>query len=292
LNAIRRLALGTVQFGLPYGIANRSGKLSSAEGSAIIRRAWASGVDTLDTAIAYGDAERQLGEIGVRQWRVVSKLPQIPEAVDGTTWVRNQIVESMGRMKVRSIYGLLLHQPAALLGPQGNAIYAAMIEAKNAGIVGKIGISAYGPEEIDALTGRFRLDLVQAPLSVIDRRLITSGCLDRMHKAGIEFHARSVFLQGLLLMDQSQRPATFARWSDVWVAWHGWLQDVRLTPLQASLGFVIAQQNIARFVVGVDSCAQLEQILSAVGVAEGLTFPDELSSQDPQLIIPSNWRAH
>ena len=167
-----------------------------------------------------------------------------------------------------------------------------MLAAKNAGLVGKIGISAYGAEEIDLITSRFRLDLVQAPLSIVDRRLITSGCIDRMHKAGIEFHARSAFLQGLLLMDQPQRPASFARWNELWAAWHGWLQEVRLTPLQACLGFVAAQQSVARFVVGVDSCAQLEQILSAVDVAEGLTFPTELASQDPYLINPSNWSAH
>jgi aryl-alcohol dehydrogenase-like predicted oxidoreductase len=286
------LALGTVQFGLPYGIANRTGKLSSAEGGAIIKRAWAAGVDTFDTAISYGDAECQLGAIGVSQWQVVSKLPQLPDAVDTITWVRRQINESLARLRVQSLYGLLLHQPAALLGPQGNAIYAAMVDAKNAGLVGKIGISAYGPEDIDSITSQFRMDLVQAPFSIFDRRLCTSGCLDRMHASGIEFHARSVFLQGLLLMEQQQRPASFARWNVLWTAWDGWLKEARMTPLQACLGFVSAHQSVARFVVGVDSSAQLEQILSAVDMAESLAFPAELASQDPQLINPSNWSSH
>jgi aryl-alcohol dehydrogenase-like predicted oxidoreductase len=292
LNEAGRLALGTVQFGLPYGIANHGGQVNSAEGGGIVRRAWAAGIDTLDTAIAYGDAESRLGAIGIDQWKVVSKLPQIPDTVDAANWVRRQIEESLARLKVQSLYGLLLHQPASLLGPQGNAIYAAMVDAKNSGLVEKIGISAYEPEDIDAITSRFNLDLVQAPLSIIDRRLITSGCLERMHQAGIEFHARSIFLQGLLLMDPPQRPASFARWSGLWDAWCGWLQEVRLTPLQACLGFVAAQESVARFVVGVESCVQLEQILSAIDEAEGMAFPEELASQDPQLINPSNWTGH
>jgi aryl-alcohol dehydrogenase-like predicted oxidoreductase len=167
-----------------------------------------------------------------------------------------------------------------------------MIEAKNAGLVSKIGISAYAPEDIDEISSRFRLDIVQAPLSIVDRRLITSGCLERMHEAGIEFHARSVFLQGLLLMDRLKLPDSFEHWGGLWSAWHGWLQETRLTPLQACIRFVAQQRGVNRFVVGVDSCTQLEQILAAMAPAPSLAFPAALVCQDPLLINPSNWTSH
>lgn len=245
LDATRRLVLGTAQFGLPYGIANKSGQVGSAEGRDIVKRAWDAGVDAADTAITYGNAESLLGEIGIVDWRVISKLPEVPKGVDISIWVRRLIHESLVRLNVPSLYGLLLHQPNALHGPHGNQIYAAMLHAKNEGLVKKIGISAYGPDDIEPLIKRFRLDLVQAPLSVVDRRVMTSGCVDRMCDAGIEFHARSVFLQGLLLMTESQRPTSFARWSKLWEAWHGWLNDVGLTPLQACLAFVASAHGVS-----------------------------------------------
>jgi aryl-alcohol dehydrogenase-like predicted oxidoreductase len=277
---------------MPYGIANRRGQVDRSECAAIIQRAYEAGIDTLDTAISYGDSESNLGKIGVANWRVVSKLPQLPDSTDVTTWVKRQMAESLTRLNVHSLYALLIHHPAALLGPDGATLYEAMVGAKNAGLVSKIGISAYGPEEIDEISSRFRIDIVQAPFSIVDRRLINSGCLGRMRQKGIELHARSVFLQGLLLMDRLHRPAGFERWDGLWAKWHDWLLQAHLTPLQACLGFVASQQGVHRLVVGVDSCAQLEQILAAMDMARGLTFPEELTCQDPQLINPSNWRAH
>jgi aryl-alcohol dehydrogenase-like predicted oxidoreductase len=277
---------------MPYGIANSSGKIDFREGAAIIQRARQAGIDTLDTAIAYGDSESQLGKIGVTGWRAVSKLPKIPDGIDVVAWVRHHVDESLTRLRVHSLHGLLIHQPASLLGLRGSDIYAAMVEVKNLGLVGKIGISAYGPQDIDPILSRFKLDIVQAPLSIVDRRLISSGCLERIKEAGIEFYARSVFLQGLLLMDKLQRPIVFESWSGIWLTWHEWLQQARLTPLQACLGFVASKQGVNRFVVGVDSCIQLEQVLAAMKVSPNIEFPVELACQDPLLVNPSNWRVN
>ncbi len=289
MNDIQKLALGTAQFGMSYGIANSGGKIDSREGAAIIQRARQAGIDTLDTAIAYGDSESQLGKIGVTGWRAVSKLPKIPDGIDVVAWVRHQVDKSLTRLKVPSLYALLLHQPASLLELRGSDVYAAMVKVKNAGLVRKIGISAYGPQDIDQILRRFRLDIVQAPLSIMDRRLISSGCLEQMQQYGIEFHARSVFLQGLLLMDKLYRPMSFERWSGLWVTWHEWLKETRLSPLQACLVFVASQQQVNRFIVGVDSCIQLEQVLAAMNVSPNIEFPLEIACQDPLLVNPSNW---
>ncbi len=284
-----RLALGTVQFGLNYGIANRSGQVPADEVTRIIARASAAGLDTLDTAIVYGDAERQLGEVGVAGWKVVTKLPPMPESSSVAAWVRSQVNESIARLRVSSLYGLMLHQPSVLLSTQGEALFDAINELKRDGRVEKIGISAYGPEEIEAVTTRFPLDVVQAPLSVIDRRMQESGCLAFLARQGIEFHARSIFLQGLLLMDAADRPPGFARWGDLWATWHTWLSEYQLTPLTASLGYVASDPRVSRMVVGVDSLAQLNQIIEAADGPMKTDLPAELASADPELINPSNW---
>jgi hypothetical protein len=284
-----KLALGTVQFGLPYGIANRSGQVGFAQAAAILERAREAGVDTLDTAIAYGSSETCLGEIGIVEWQVVSKLPAIPDGCeDVAAWVHSCMDSSLNSLKIDKLHALLLHRPQELLGPSGHALHKAMLVQKDEGRVAKIGISIYGPEELEALAGHACLDLVQAPFSIVDRRLAASGWLARLHDGGTEIHTRSSFLQGLLLMEPDARPAQFARWQSLWDEWHRWLDWVGMTPLQACLSFALTQQQIDRVVVGVDSVEQLEEIL-AVAPGNEATFPESLASTDIQLLNPSNW---
>lgn len=284
-----RLALGTVQFGLPYGIANQAGQVSRDEAAAILAHAWTAGVDTLDTAIAYGESEVRLGEIGVKQWQVISKLPPMPETcVDVSGWVRESVLGSLDRLGIPKLRGLLLHRPQQLLGPHGAALYRALIVIKEQGKVEKVGVSIYGPDELDALWPRYQFDLVQAPFNIIDRRLVTSGWLTRLQQAGTEVHIRSVFLQGLLLLEPTNRPATFKRWQPLWDRWSCWLADQALTPLQGCLGFALSHPGIDRVVVGVDNLKQLDEILSESKYG-GIQPPTELSSEDRDLVNPSRW---
>jgi len=286
----RRLALGTVQFGLRYGVANQSGQVGRDEVASILDHAWMAGVDSVDTAIAYGESEQRLGEIGVGQWQVISKLPPMPENLaDVTAWIQETTQGSLDRLMVSRLRGLLLHRSQQLLGPKGDALYRALIALKDQDKVEKIGISIYGPDELDALCPHFQFDLVQAPFNIFDRRLATSGWLKRLHDAGTEVHVRSVFLQGLLLMGPTNRPGTFNRWQPLWDQWHRWLDDQSITPLQACLGFAISQPEISRVVVGVDSLKQLQEILASVEETPNVMPPPTLVSGDLDLINPSRW---
>lgn len=284
-----RLALGTVQFGLPYGVANKSGQVSHIEAVAILEHAWAAGIGTLDTAIAYGQSEQRLGEIGVDNWRVVTKLPTLPAACTTVRdWVQESVRCSLNRLRINRLHGLLLHRSQQLLEPQGEELYAALLELKEQGWVEKIGVSIYDPEELDNLYPHFKLDIVQAPFNILDRRLKTSGWLTRLYRAGTEVHVRSVFLQGLLLMGAAQRPEKFDRWMPLWDDWNRWLEEQGVTPLQACLGFVLSQQEVGRVVVGIDNKRQLQEILEAAEL-QGPQPPDLLQSDDLDLINPSRW---
>lgn len=287
---MKRLAIGTAQFGLIYGISNRRGQVSIDAARAILRHAEASGLNTLDTAMAYGDSEQRLGEAGVSQWQVVSKLPSIPDGCsDIADWVGALVSASLQRMQIRQLHGLLMHRPEQLLGTQGEALFKALTQLKNEERVQKIGVSIYAPEELDALCTRFDFDIVQAPFNPLDRRLIDSGWLNRLSRQGTEVHVRSVFLQGLLLMQEGARPKKFNRWQGLWGRWQQWLAESKLTPLQACLRYALAQPEIERVVVGVESEAQLKEILLA---AEGdiPAVPAELNCcNDLDLINPSRW---
>lgn len=282
-------ALGTVQFGLPYGIANRTGQVMRNEAAAILDYAWSMGLNTLDTAVAYGESEARLGEVGVGQWRVVSKLRAVPQSCkDLAGWVQESLTGSLERLRIPRLRGLLLHRSQQLLSSQGDALYRALVILKEQGKVERIGVSIYGPDELDAIWPRYKLDLVQAPFNILDRRLAISGWLTRLHQAGAEVHVRSVFLQGLLLMEAVKRPATFDRWQALWQQWHRWLDDQALSPLQACLGFALSQPEIDRVVVGVDSLKQLQEILAAIDTSVVIP-PKTLMSEDLDLINPSNW---
>jgi aryl-alcohol dehydrogenase-like predicted oxidoreductase len=285
----KRLALGTVQFGQPYGIANNTGQVNLGEATAILAFARSAGIDAVDTAIVYGESEERLGEIGVTSFKVVSKLPAIPESCqDVAAWVNNSVEVSLGRLRLNKLHGLLLHRPEQLLGVQGAELYRALDGLRMRGVVEKIGISIYGPDELDTLWHRFRFDIVQAPFSIVDQRMAESGWFDRLRRDGAEVHVRSIFLQGLLLMSEADRPPIFDRWSCIWQRWHAWLEHEKLTPLQACLGFALSQPEIDRVVVGVDSLRQLQAILASINVP-GMKPPRALMSEDTDLINPSRW---
>jgi aryl-alcohol dehydrogenase-like predicted oxidoreductase len=284
-----KLALGTVQFGLNYGVANTSGQVSSEVARDILQHAHQSGIDTLDTAIAYGESESVLGKIGVQAWKVVTKLPAVPDGcTDVTQWVQALVQGSLGRIGIDSLHGLLLHRPGQLLEDIGAELFAALQSIKADGLVAKVGISVYGPAELDALHGRYTFDLVQAPLNILDRSLVDSGWAQRLKNDGVEVHTRSAFLQGLLLMTKEKRHAKFDRWKDIWSEWDQWLAEAGLSSLQACLRYANTLDCIDRVVVGVDNVAQLEGIIAATeGVLPSL--PQFKTLQDDRLVNPATW---
>ncbi len=285
----RKLAIGTVQFGLNYGIANRTGQVSPAEGAAILSLAARHGVRSLDTAIAYGDSERVLGEIGTLNWQIVSKLPAMPDEVpDVRAWVELQVNGSLRRLKADRLHGLILHRPDQLLDSRGKELYEALVGSRERGVVDKIGVSIYAPDELGPLFRGMKFDMVQAPLSILDRRLVESGWAGTLRRNGIELHVRSTFLQGLLLVSPRSRPAKFERWNTIWSEWSRWLEEVALSPLEACLRYALSVDEVDKVVVGVDSMNQLREIL-AVSTGSLARLPNWPQSIDVDLLNPSRW---
>jgi aryl-alcohol dehydrogenase-like predicted oxidoreductase len=286
---IGRLALGTVQFGLPYGVANQSGQVSLEEVGLILDVARQSGVRTLDTATAYGESEKVLGQQDLRGFAVITKLPEVPgDCVDVRGWVESQLHSSLVRLGLSAVDGLLLHRPAQLLGVNGPALFGALQSLREQGVVRRIGVSIYGPQELDTLCQHYHFDLIQAPFNVFDRRLAQSGWLERLRREGTDLHVRSVFMQGLLLMRSEERPPKFGRWESLWSLWDRWLAQSGQSPLQASLRHALAVPQIERIVVGVDSLVQWQDILQAVA-GSGPPVPPGLECADVELLNPSLW---
>ena len=277
-----KLGLGTVQIGLPYGVSNSTGEVSIDEASSILQRARAAGIRTIDTAAAYGDSESRLGQLGLDGFQVVSKVAGVKPDM-----LTDAVTASISRLRVDSLHGLLLHRASDLLGNDGGDVWRTLERLKADGLVEKIGVSVYRPEELDTLPHSIRPDLVQLPYNILDRRMETSGWLSRLKAMGVEIHARSAFLQGLLLMEAESRPSRFSRWNTIWTIYEAWLAENNLTRLESCLGFALANPLLDRIIVGTQSASQLSQLLAVEPLVTPV--PVTLAVLDDDLINPANW---
>jgi len=287
---VRKLSLGTAQFGFNYGVSNANDqKIKASEVRNILNFSSQIGISSLDTAPSYGDSEKVLGDIGVSNFDVVSKLPSmLDKEINFDKSIPKYLFNSLSSLKKESLYGFLVHDAKDLLSKKGEIVYKSLMHLKNDGLVNKIGVSVYESDEIEVLTNYFDLDLIQAPFNIIDNRLIDSGAMSYINKSGIELHVRSVFLQGLLIMNSKNRPKKFDYWSELWTSWNEWLNDNHLSALEATIRYALSKPEITKVIVGVDSLNQLEQIISASN-GNLPPFPKNLQINDIKLLNPSNW---
>lgn len=285
-----RVAIGTVQFGLSYGVANQSGMVSAENAEKILKSALSHGISTLDTAISYGASEEILGQIGIKSWQVISKLPRIPDGVEDIAGhILQEVESSLTRLNIQSLDGLLMHNPGQLLESSGHIIYNTLCDIRRQGLIKNIGISIYDPEDLNALLSNMDFNIVQAPLNIFDQRMLNSGWINELNKRSIAFHARSIFLQGLLLMEN--RPKFFNKWSNVFELWSRWLSEVSLTPLEGALYYAISNPAIKKIILGLDSLEHFQQIAQAIAKVEKMYIhiPD-FDVSDALLLNPAKWK--
>ena len=285
-----KLALGTVQFGMDYGI-NSGIKVEQNEVLKIVNLARKSGIKLIDTAQLYGSSEKVLGNVNTVDFDIVTKSRAFEQDIineNEANLVINDLDHSLRLLKQKSLYAFLVHHGEDLLKPGGEMIFNKLQILKEQGLVKKIGFSAYIDNQLIKIIDRFDIDIIQLPMNILDNRLINNGLLDKLYSRGIEIHTRSVFLQGLLLMDMDKRPKYFDRWSNLWKFWYEWLTDNKLSPLEASIRYMISKPEISRVLVGVDNKEQLKNIINA---SDGNvpTIPEELKTDDPDLLNPGNW---
>jgi len=278
-----RLALGTVQFGLDYGISNTSGQVPIEEARKILELAKEHDIDTLDTASGYGNSERVLGEIGINDFQIVTKTTSLQL---GITNVLQSFHKSLSDLNTPSVDGLLIHNIDETKDKQFDALYDDLDKLKQDKLINKIGFSTYTPDQVDFLLDNFDFDLIQVPFNVFDTRLIDGGQLQALKNQNIEVHARSVFLQGLLL-DFKHLSGYFSKWTNQFNSYQEIVQDSGLSLLEYTLNFALNTQEIDKVLVGVHSEKQLKEIIQSVKEQDSLNaYP----INDIDLINPSLWK--
>ena len=286
-----KIALGTVQFGIDYGINSTEGQVQPNQVERILRYARSKGINLLDTAPAYGSSEKVLGQIGTENFKVVTKTRHFDslEINDSdVNLLNNDFYNSLKNLRQDSVYGVLIHNADDLLKSGSEKIFKQLQKLKHAKKIVKIGVSVYDHSQLQTILDNFDVDLVQLPFNILDRRMVDSGMLAKLQEKDIEVHARSIFLQGLLLMSEQNRPEKFNRWSGLWRIWHEWLNDNQLTALEATTRYAVSMPETSKVLVGVDNVDQLKEIVaSSTRVLPKV--PNELFTNDTDLLNPSNW---
>ena len=273
------LMLGTVQFGLDYGVSNAAGQVTGDEVARILDLAAREGVRRLDTARAYGESEGVLGRAlsPGHAFRVVTKLPP------GTTAdaARAHLEASLAALGVEAVDGLLVHATADWT----DALAAALAALREEGRVARIGASVYDPSDAAVLSERYDLDLVQLPLNLFDQRALRDGVLEILAAQSVAVHVRSVFLQGLLLMDDAPFPEAAAPLR----ALQALATERGVDRVSLALSFARALP-VEAVLVGVTSAQELEEILSAWrGAPVSPSDFASLAQTDLSLLDPSRW---
>jgi aryl-alcohol dehydrogenase-like predicted oxidoreductase len=289
-----KLGLGTVQFGIPYGATNAIGQVLPGPAQAIMRLAFERGIDLFDTAPAYGTAEHLIGSALPATAKVVTKTSigrQISFASADIAAVRSSFMDSLKRLQRPCVYGLLVHSPDDLRRPGGNLIVDLLLELRDRGVAQKIGVSVYTQGQLEYCLRQYSMDLYQIPVNYVDQRIVRSGVLRDVENSGAEIHARSVFLQGILLGRVEDLPDYFSCWRDQLARIRNVLTAAGVSPVAAALDFVRSRTPASYAIVGATSTSELQEILrQPLADAAALEF-DEFAIDDEGLTDPSRWPA-
>ena len=272
-----KIGLGTVQFGIDYGISNQMGKTPKTEVIDILKTAYGLEINLIDTAIAYGDAETVIGSCDVSRFRVVSKFM----SSENYGSVSSQLNESLKKLKVSKLYGYLAHRPMSLIEKPKD--WEELIKLKKEGKIDKIGFSLNTTNELQLLIDRgFKPDLIQVPYNYFDKRF--ENLMIQLKKEGCEVHSRSTFLQGLFFMKQAQLSSFF---NDIKPTIKR-LQNDNKFLAGALLKYVLKKDFIDKVIVGVENTQQLTQNISDIENAEELEEFNAVIKNE--IISPFLWK--
>ena len=289
-----KVSIGTAQFGEKYGIMNQSGKTQISEVSRILDLARKNKINMIDTAASYGDSEIILGKLNISDFNVGTKLPSLKNSINNLfSQIKHTISRSLDRLKISKLEYVLIHDENDLIRMKNERLIDALLNIKDLGLTKKIGISIYTPSILDNTNRLSDIDIFQSSLNIFDQRMLDNHWVKIFKKNDIEFNARSIFLQGLLLNNWKKIPKYFEPWKVNFNMWHDYANESGRSKLSSILGWINGIDSVNRFVIGVETYNQLNDILNAQ--KQSFDFQcdhnmNKFSLSDKRLINPSNWK--
>ena len=283
---MEKLCIGTVQFGLPYGINNQFGIPSKFELKEIFNYAIESGITFLDTANAYGDAQLKIGEFSNNRFKIIGKF----SAVNSINELNFQLNSTLSQLKIESVYGYLTHNADNLISyPE---LWNGLQEAKDNNKINKIGYSLYSPLQLEKLIDLNLIpDLVQLPFSLLDRKF--EPYFEHLKKTGTEIHVRSVFLQGLYFMNPSNLPDKLKYFKPILLKLNDICNEFHIDMNTIALNFPLSNSFIDKVVIGIDTISQLQKNIEAIRLwkydANLINCIKDIHVEYQELLNPVNW---
>ncbi len=279
----KKIIIGTANFGFPYGISKSKIKVKKKEIFKILNFAKSQGINTLDTAINYGQSEKILGEYGLKKWRVITKLPTLKNNDN----IEKLIKKSLNKLKINQIDTLLFHDTKQIIGKNGRKIFNNILKIKKKGLIKKIGFSVYTPNQVKKIAKNFNFQVLQCPYNIIDRRMDNSGIFKTLKKKKVEIHVRSIFLKGLLLLKKNKIPKRFYKWKNLFKNYHDFATENKITAQEICINFALSNNSINKLVIGLNNKNQLKELISIKKIK--INYPTKIQTTDTKLINPSNW---
>tara|TARA_R110000796_G_scaffold118864_1_gene232738 strand:- start:100568 stop:101440 length:873 start_codon:yes stop_codon:yes gene_type:complete len=287
--AISKLILGTVQFGLNYGVNNKLGQMSILEAHEILDLALKSGVKTLDTAAAYGTSEQVIGDFiklkDQNPFNVITKLA----LKDGITW-ESSLKNSQINLGIGQIDTLMFHSYRDYANTKGQ-LQELLSSQKGKGF-NKLGVSVYTNEELVAVATDEHIDLVQAPFNLLDNNSLRGEALRKCKEHNKEVHTRSAYLQGLFFMEDRDLPERLRPLRKELGVIHDISKDAGISIGALALSYALSKPYIDGVLIGVDSLNQLEQNMlwaQTQNLESHFEIIDNLMVEEVSLLNPVNW---
>lgn len=284
----RKIGLGTVQFGLDYGISNQRGKISHQEVASILKLSIKSGIDVLDTARLYGDSEEVLGEVleDKQEFKIVSKLPSTADKVS------TELEQSLRLLKRSSLYAYLFHD--FLHFENKPYLWKQLVEERHKGRINKIGFSLYYPEQLENLWNqKIDIDIVQIPYNIFDRRF--EPYFSELKRKRIEVHVRSVFLQGLFFMKKESLSSHFDSVKNKLFQLRELAIQNKISLSALPLYFVLKNSLIDKVILGISSFSDLNENLKTINSFEEIQKRnislEKFREDDENIILPFLWQS-
>lgn len=283
-----KIALGTVQLGIPYGINNTTGKPDNSEAFKILQEAYVNGITLLDSAEAYGDSLKVIStymrENKDQSFNIISKF------IGNDSSVEQNVRKSIAELGLGHFYAYMYHR----FSDYSSAKYRTeLTKLRKEGVIQRIGVSLYSSEELETAIQDEEITLVQIPLNPFDCSAEKKRLLALAKKAGKEIHVRSIFLQGLFFKNPDYLSGNMIPLKPALKQFHQIAHHHRLTIMEACLNFALHQSTIDYVLVGVERAEQLKQNLSAVKdmfSQDIINAFESIKIVDTSLLNPSNWK--
>ena len=284
---VKKLAIGTVQFGMPYGIANQNGQVSEMEVQSILEFAHGNEINTLDTAKDYGKSEASIGNYlkqTENSWDIITKVSSAKNVIE-------QIQDSAEKLTVKPSV-VLAHTAEVYLK---ESFQLEIKEAKIKQLIQNFGVSLYSEEELNqVLDSKIKPDVIQLPMNILDTRLYRCGVLSKLFDREIEIHVRSAFLQGLFYLSEAELEDGFKDVIPYLEKLKSISTDIGLTLSELSLLWLVSLKEVSKIIIGVENVSQLKTHLDTLKKnVDPSVFEEALSIyyENENILNPSLWPA-